>query len=115
VGGFDPGGYTDDYSLSEKLGYEAMATSGARFYHSNPSSLSEVFKQAKWVGKRKYKFGYLGYFVALLRASLPVSLIVGLFKSLINFQPAFLMFKLTYDLGIFMGVLGYIFLKRQSK
>ena len=115
VGGFDPGGYTDDYSLSEKLGHEAVIAGGARFYHSNPKSLLEVFRQAKWAGKRKYKFGYLGYLAALLRASLPVSLIVGLFKSLVNFQPAFLIFKLTYDLGIFMGVLGYIFLKRQSK
>lgn len=115
VGGFEPGGYTDDYSLSEKLGYKAVVAKGAKFYHKNPSSLSEIFRHAKWVGKRPYKLGVLGYIVALIRASLPVSLIVGLFKSIINFQPAFLIFKVVYDFGIFLGILEYIFLKRQSK
>lgn len=115
VDGFDPGGYTDDYSLSEKLNYEATVAVGARFYHSNPSSLSEIFKHAKWVGKRSYKLGLLGYIIALLRASLPFSLIIGLFKSVTNFQLAFLIFKVVYDFGIFLGILEYIFLKRQSK
>ncbi|MBU0776936.1 glycosyltransferase [Patescibacteria group bacterium] len=115
VDGFDPGGYTDDYSLSEKLGYEAVVAKGARFYHKNPSSLFEIFKHAKWVGKRPYKLGVLGCMVALIRASLPVSLIVGLFKSIIKLQPAFLIFKVVYDFGIFLGILEYIFLKKQSK
>lgn len=115
VGGFEPGGYTDDYSLSEKLGYEAVVAKGATFYHKNPSSLFEIFKHAKWVGKRPYKLGVLGYIIALIRASLPVSFIIGLFKSIIKFQPAFLIFKVVYDFGIFLGILEYIFLKKQSK
>src|SRR3989344_1367122 len=36
VGGFTPGGYTDDYSLYEKLGYMAVSAQGAIFYHKNP-------------------------------------------------------------------------------
>jgi glycosyltransferase involved in cell wall biosynthesis len=115
VGGFEPGGYTDDYSLSEKLGYEAVVAKEAKFYHKNPSSLFEIFRHAKWVGKRPYKLGALGFIVALIRASLPVSLIIGLIKSIIKFQPAFLIFKVVYDFGIFLGILEYIFLKRQSK
>src|SRR3989344_7016754 len=57
VGGFTPGGYTDDYSLYEKLGYMADSAAGAIFYHKNPSSISEIFSHARWVGKRKYKLG----------------------------------------------------------
>lgn len=115
VGGFNPGGYTDDYSLYEKLGYKAVVAKGAGFYHKNPSSLSEIFKHAKWVGKRPYKLGVLGCIIALIRASLPVSLIIGLFKSIIKLQPAFIIFKVVYDFGIFLGIFSYVFLKKNAK
>ena len=60
AGGFDENrGYTDDWSLSEKLGYKAAATR-AVYYHDNPASLTEVFWQAKWAAKRKYKWGIWG-------------------------------------------------------
>lgn len=106
VGGFSEGGYTDDWTLSEKLGYQAVAVPGAKFYHKNPESLTEVFQQASWIGKRKYKFGTVGTLIALLRASLPTSLLVGLIKSLWYRRPAFLIFKIIYDLGIFVGALS---------
>lgn len=113
VGGFDPkGGYIDDWSLSEKLGYEAKNAPGAKFYHKNPETLAEIFKQAKWIAKRKYKLGILGYFIALIRASLPVSLVFGFFKAVVNLRPAFVVFKAVYDFGIFIGILEYIFLGR---
>lgn len=115
VGGFEPGGYTDDYSLFEKLGYMAVAVKGAKFYHKNPSSPSEIFNHAKWVGKREYKLGIPGLIFALLRASLPISLIIGLYKAVIKFEPAFVVFKVIYDFGIFLGILEYAFLKKQSK
>jgi UDP-glucose:(glucosyl)LPS beta-1,3-glucosyltransferase len=115
VGGFTPGGYTDDYSLSEKLGYKSTAALGAKYYHKNPGSLSEIFKQAIWIGKRPYKFGAIGNFFALVRVSLPVSLIIGLYKSIINIKFEFLIFKLIYDFGIFIGILSYIFTGSGSK
>jgi cellulose synthase/poly-beta-1,6-N-acetylglucosamine synthase-like glycosyltransferase len=115
VGGFFKGGYTDDYSLSEKLGYEAMVAPDAIFYHKNPDSLSEVYKQAKWIGKREYKLGYVGILVALVRSSFPVSIIVGILKSFINLNFAFLIFKVVYDLGIFMGILEMIFTGKHTK
>lgn len=129
VSGFSKGGYTDDYSLSEKLGYEAIEANsaifypkdkksdreGAIFYHRNPDSLMEVFNQAKWVGKREYKFGILGLAIALLRSSLPVSFVIGIYKaiSILNFK--FLIFKLIYDLGIFVGILEMILTGKTSK
>lgn len=103
VGGFEPIGYTDDWTLADKLGYGAVNAPGAKFYHKNPETLLEVFKQAVWIGKRKYKMGWAGIVIALLRASLPVSFVVGIVKSVLFFNPAFFLFKLVYDLGIFTG------------
>ncbi|WKZ25963.1 MAG: glycosyltransferase family 2 protein [bacterium] len=115
VGGFTAGGYNDDWSLSEKLGYEATVAPKAIFFHKNPDTLNEIFHHAVWVGKRKYKFGILGYFVGLVRSSLPVSLIIGLVKSFLNSKPSFLIFKVVYDFGVFVGILNYMFTKRGSK
>lgn len=115
VDGFTAGGYNDDWSLSEKLGYEATLAEKAIFYHKNPSTLKEIYNHAKWVGKRRYKLGALGYTVALVRVSVPVSFLVGFIKSLLILNFYFLIFKLVYDFGVFMGILNYIFTKDGSK
>lgn len=115
VGGFTAGGYNDDWSLSEKLGYEATVAEKAIFFHRNPESLKEVFNHAKWVGKRKYKFGLLGYLVGLVRVSFPISLVVGFIKSLLTFNYSLFIFKLVYDFGTFIGIFSYIFTKKGSK
>jgi glycosyltransferase involved in cell wall biosynthesis len=115
VGGFTPGGYDDDWSLSRKLGYEAVVASGAVFYHKNPSSITEIYNHAKWVGKRRYKLGIIGYIVALVRSSFPVSLIIGLYKSFVIFNFRFLIFKLVYDFGIFVGILDLLVNKKYAK
>src|SRR3989344_5595935 len=39
VGGFSLTGYTDDWTLSDKLGYLAVAAPKAKFYHKNPDNL----------------------------------------------------------------------------
>lgn len=107
VGGFSPTGeYTDDWTLSEKLGYQAVNAPGAVFYHKNPDTLKEVFRQARWIGKRKYKLGLIGKFVAILRSSLPISLLIGIWEAATNSQPGFVIFKIVYDGGIFTGALG---------
>lgn len=115
VGGFIPGGYDDDWSLSKKLEYEAVRASNAIFYHKNPDNLLEIFNHAKWIGKRKYKFGILGELVALVRSVLPASLIVGLLKSLVNHNLQFIVFKIVYDFGIFIGILENILFNKQGK
>ncbi|OGY08881.1 MAG: hypothetical protein A2700_00095 [Candidatus Blackburnbacteria bacterium RIFCSPHIGHO2_01_FULL_44_64] len=105
VGGFSPTGeYTDDWTLSEKLGYLADNAPGAVFYHKNPETLGEVFKQARWIGKRSYKYGLWGKLFALVRASLPVSLFVGIWKWAKAGEPPFIIFKVVYDFGIFTGI-----------
>lgn len=115
VRGFTPGGYDDDWSLSKKLGYEATAATGAIFYHKNPSSLPEVFNQAKWVGKRNYKLGIIGDIVALIRASFPVSLVIGFIKAILNKTTSFILFKVVYDFGIFIGILQKLLSGKKSK
>ena len=116
VGGFDPkAGYMDDWTLSKKLGYEAESAPGAIFYHYNPESLEEVFSQAKWIGKRPYKLGIVGNFIALIRSSLPFSIIFGVLKSILSGNLAFLVFKPVYDFGVFVGIFEKLFSGKLSK
>jgi glycosyltransferase involved in cell wall biosynthesis len=104
VGGFEDTGYTDTWTLSQKLGYQPVATQ-ALCYHYNPSTLKEVFEQARWVAKRKYKLGILGKVIALSRANPVFSLINGLIKSFMKKEPGFVIFKIVYDFGIIIGLL----------
>ncbi len=116
VGGFDvTRGYNDDWSLSEKLDYKADVVSGVVFYHQNPDTLDEVFDQARWVAKRKYKLGIIGIIYNLLVYSFPDSIWVGFWKSLFKKEPLFIIFKITYDFGIFLGILEYVLFGKVSK
>lgn len=103
VGGFDHIGYTDTWSLFHKLGVRPLSTR-AVCYHQNPGSLSAVLRQARWSAKRPYKYGALGRVYALLRASLPISLLVATFKSLLHKNIHYFVFKLVYDWGRFTGI-----------
>lgn len=115
VGGFTAGGYDDDWSLYKKLGYMAEASPKAIFFHKNPESLDEVFKHAQWVGKRSYKLGGIGYIIALIRASLPVSIALGVLRSIVYMLPAYLIFKIVFDFGLSVGIIKYIFTKKGFK
>jgi len=115
VGGFTPGGYNDDWSLSGKLGYEADPAPGAIFYHSNPDTLKEIFKQSMWAGKRKYKLGIIGVIFSLIRASLPISLVTGLIKAFMKKTSRFIVFKVVYDFGLFIGISQSLVSKNWAK
>jgi hypothetical protein len=108
VGGFTPGGYDDDWSLSKKLGYEAVNAPGAVFYHKNPDGLIEVFEHAKWVSKRRYKLGIIGEIYNLIVYSFPDSIWQGFWKSIFKGEPLFIIFKIVYDFGAFLGILEFI-------
>jgi hypothetical protein len=88
---------------------------GAKFYHANPSKLCEVFKQARWTSKREYKLGIIGELLALLRASLPVSFVVGNVISILRSTPSFIIFKLIYDFGVFVGIIELIIKRKKIK
>lgn len=104
VGGFTPRGYDDDYTLSEKLGIQAVSAPNAVFYHKNPENLSEIWIQAAWSARRKYKLGLIGKLITLVRTSMPFSIVIGIYKSISNFEPMFVVFKVVYDLSIFISI-----------
>ena len=108
VDGFETSGqYTDDWSLSRKLGRRSTVASGAIYYHSNPDNLLEIWKQARWIGKNEFISGDLPRKVKSLGFySLPMSFIIGFFKSVIFFNVYFLVFKIVYDFGIFVSVIN---------
>ena len=117
VGGFNTTGeYTDDWSLSRKLGVKSTVAPGAIYYHSNPQTLPEVWRQARWIGKNEF---ISGNFVRRLRSliwySLPISLVTAIAKSFLNFNFYFLIFKLIYDLAIWTSVIKSFFKEPKSK
>jgi glycosyltransferase involved in cell wall biosynthesis len=114
VGGFDNIGYTDTWSLFHKLNQRPLATK-AICYHKNPDSLKSVFTQARWSAKRPYKLGYLGTLFALVRTSLPISLVVGISKSIIKHNANLLVFKIVYDFGRFVGISEMLLTGKLSK
>ncbi len=117
VGGFDATGeYTDDWSLSKKLGVKSTLASGAIYYHSNPSSLMEVWKQARWIGKNEFISGtFIRRIRSLIFYSLPITILIGIYKSLKNFNFSFLIFKLIYDLAVWTSVIKSFFKEPKSK
>lgn len=80
VGGFDDIGFTDDWTLSRKLGYKSERAEGAICYHRNPQTAKEIFMSARWIGKNEFisgtimrkLFSFFRYspIVQLLRASI---------------------------------------------
>lgn len=51
LGGFDPKyGHADDQTFFIKHGITSTIAKNAICYHDNPSTLSEVFKQSRWIG-----------------------------------------------------------------
>lgn len=105
VAGFSLIGYTDSRTLSEKLGYLPTPVEGAVSYHANPASLPEVFFQARWIGRRPTRFGIVGKLLNLIRYSLPVSIIIGMIKEIFYQRAGFLLFKVIYDFGFFIGII----------
>jgi glycosyltransferase involved in cell wall biosynthesis len=116
VGGFTKSGdYTDSQSLSFKLGYKPTPVKDAISFHKNPETLTEVFHQVVWIGKRPTKLGIIGKIINLTRYSFPLSLIIGISKSIIYRKLDFLIFKVIYDTGFSFGILRSIFTKNLAK
>jgi glycosyltransferase involved in cell wall biosynthesis len=119
VSGFDTDGrYTDDWSLSRKLGIKSSVALGAIYYHENPGSLGEIWKQARWIGKNEFISGtFLRRAKSLILYSLPISILIGFLKTVINIRllarrsasevGSFVLFKIVYDLAVWISVAKY--------
>jgi glycosyltransferase involved in cell wall biosynthesis len=114
VGGFDNIGYTDTWSLFQKLHVRPKKTM-ALCYHKNPDSLRAAYRQSRWAAKRPYKYGRLGTLYALARTSFLVSLCTGCLTAIRYKEPAFLLFKVVYDWGRFAGILSLLLTGNTAK
>ncbi len=110
VNGFDENrGYDDDWSLAEKLNYQATIANNAIYYHYNPDSPAEIFLQAKWRGIRKYKWGIIGKLAAI--CFIPLHLWQSLFFPL----PYSFMARIIYEMGIWIGIMSSFISPKTSK
>ena len=85
----------------------------SKIIHRNPETLKEAFIQARWMAKRNYKLGLIGKIFALLRASFPISFLIGIAKAIRYKSASFIPFKLVVDLATFIGI-SDMFLGRKS-
>jgi len=117
VGGFETSGqYTDDWSLSRKLGKKSTVASGAIYYHSNPDSPADVWKQARWIGKNEFISGnLLRKTRSILFYSFLMSFALGFYKSVTNINFHFVIFKLIYDFAVFTSVTRSFFGETKAK
>ena len=116
IDGFDDIGFTDDWTLSRKLNYQATPSSNAICYHRNPDSLDDVFMQARWIGKNEFISGiFWKKIVNLIRLNPIIQTIFGVFIALRYRELSFLVFQFVYYAGINVSIVGSFFGEAKSK
>ncbi len=115
VNGFDNTGYTDTWTLAKKLGYKSTNALDAKYYHHNPDTYDDIYRAARWIGKRRYKWGVAGTLITMIRTNAFVSFLKGLAKASRYKEPAFVPFQLAYDAGIFSGAFESLFTASRIK
>lgn len=117
AGGFDENvGYTDDWSLANKLHTLATLAPGAKYYHRNPGDLSEVWRQARWYGKNEFLTGtFIRKLFNLLRFCPLFSLFKGFYGASKYKEPFFVHFKMVFDTAVFTSVLFSFFGEKKFK
>ncbi len=117
AGGFDLGvGYTDDWSISRKLGEYATLVPGAKYYHRNPETLGEVWHQARWFGKNEFLTGnFIRKFFNLIRYNPITGFLIGIYGSIKFKEPSFFLFKIVYDSAVFVSVFLSFFGESKNK
>ena len=102
-------GYTDDWSLSRKLNTLATVAPGAKFYHRNPDSLSEVWTQARWFGKNEF---LTKNFIRKLYNLFRYCPLWAIFKI---YDFPFFIFKIVYNSAVFTSVFLSFFGEKKNK
>jgi glycosyltransferase involved in cell wall biosynthesis len=101
VGGFDDIGYTDDMTVSKKLGEQALVAPGAVLYHHNPDSLGEIFENGRWLGRgegiRTLRHPWWTY-------SLPRAAVLGWRQVRAGRTPWLLPARAAFHSGVFVGL-----------
>ena len=116
VGGFSDIGFTDDWTLSRKLGIKATLAKGAICYHHNPDSLKEIYRQARWIGKNEFISGNLiRKIINIFRYSLAVQTVISFIKAFQYKEIGMIPFSYIYSLGIRRSISMSFFGERKSK
>ncbi len=117
VGGYDQDiGYTDDWSLSKKLGYFARNAKGAVYYHFNPETYIEVQDQASWIGKNEFISGnFFRKIKSILKFNLICSIIKGVVIGLKVQDLTYVKFQICYDFAILSSVFKTFFSQNKNK
>jgi len=100
VGGYDDMGYSEDHSLSRKLGCLAVHAPGAVCYHRNPGTLRDVYLSARWYGRGDQLDTKLS---SLLKHTLPWSMKNGIVRAIRYRSAHYVIFKIVYDIGVIIG------------
>jgi glycosyltransferase involved in cell wall biosynthesis len=116
VNGFDAIGFTDDWTLSRKLGYKAALAYGAVCYHRNPESLSEIYKQSIWIGKNEFISGsWIRKIYNLFRYNCIYQMMKGLAISFKTKETESILFQCVYSIGITRAILGSLLHEQKNK
>jgi len=116
VGGFDETGFTDDWSLTKKLGYKASKADGAICYHKNPDTLADVYRQARWIGGNEFLTrNIFRKLYNLLRFCPPVQFVRSIIVSIRYQEPRFVLFNLVYSIGIYKSLVESFWKRRLYK
>lgn len=105
-------GYEDDTTLLPKLGISAHVAPGAICYHNNPSSLSEVYHSARWMGRSR-RFSDQPW--KIWKYIPPISFVSAVSRAMKHREPRYLVFKVVYDTGIMMGILTRLLFRTHAK
>ena len=116
VKGFDNTGFTDDWSLSKKLGFKATLAVNAVCFHRNPETLGEVYNQARWIGKNEFIAGNLIRRLFSIARFNPITQLLRSIYICLKFkQLSYLTFSLIYYSGITASVFLSFFGEEKSK
>lgn len=104
AGGFSKTGYSNDITVLNKLGVKdaGVAVWGAVCYHYNPDSLAKVFASAYRKGS---KGGIQPAVMSFLIYSPPNSLRKGIISAIVYGMPAYVIFKIIFDIGVLAGLI----------
>ncbi len=106
ISGFDDIGFTDDWTLSRKLKYEAKITKDAVCYHENPDTLKDVFNQSRWIGKNEFISGdVVRKLYSLFRYNIIFQTIRGAIISIKYREIYFMVFQFVYYIGLNISIL----------
>ena len=116
VGGFDPIGFTDDWTLSLKLGFKADSAKGSICYHDNPSSAKDVFLQARWIGKNEFMTGsFIRKLYNLIRFNPLVQFVRSFYLSFKFCMPFLIVFSIVYSSAVTVSIIGSFIGENKNK